>query len=81
MLYEAEYRAIAARIAGMRRDLAAVINGLMLEHSSGAVEGNLTRVKRLRREATGGQTSISSEPGYSSPPERTSRDHRQSRIT
>jgi transposase len=30
--------------AGIRRDLSAVINGLTLEHSSGAVEGNVTRV-------------------------------------
>ena len=29
---------------GIRRDLDAVINGLTLEHSSGAVEGNVTRV-------------------------------------
>jgi transposase len=39
-----ELRSLAA---GMRRDLPAVINGLTLEHSSGAVEGNVTRVKRL----------------------------------
>jgi len=38
---------------GIRRDLAAVINGLTLEHSSGAVEGNITRVKRLKRDGYG----------------------------
>jgi transposase len=39
--------------AGIRRDLSAVINGLTLEHSSGAVEGNVTRVKRLKRDGYG----------------------------
>jgi transposase len=38
---------------GIRRDLAAVINGLTLEHSSGAVEGNVTRIKRLKRDGYG----------------------------
>jgi transposase len=38
-----ELRSLAA---GMRLDLPAVINGLTLEHSSGAVEGNVTRIKR-----------------------------------
>ena len=38
---------------GMRRDLSAVINGLTLEHSSGAVEGNVARVKRLKRDGYG----------------------------
>ena len=45
-----ELRSLAA---GMRRDLSAVINGLTLEHSSGAVEGNVTRVKRLKRDGYG----------------------------
>jgi transposase len=45
-----ELRSLAA---GMRRDLAAVINGLTLEHSSGAVEGNVTRVKRIKRDGYG----------------------------
>jgi transposase len=39
--------------AGMRRDLPAIINGLTLEHSSGAVEGNVTRIKRLKRDGYG----------------------------
>jgi hypothetical protein len=60
----------------MRRDLTAIINGLTLEHSSGALEGNVTRVKRSSETATGRRTSISSEPRSSSPPKRASRDHR-----
>jgi Transposase len=39
--------------AGIRRDLAAVINGLTLEHNSGAVEGNVTRIKRIKRDGYG----------------------------
>jgi transposase len=39
--------------AGIRRDLSAVTNGLTLEHSSGAVEGNVTRVERLQRDGYG----------------------------
>jgi transposase len=38
---------------GMRRDLPAIINGLTLEHNSGAVEGNVTRVKKLKRDGYG----------------------------
>ena len=45
-----ELRSLAT---GMRRDLPAIINGLTLEHSSGAVEGNVTRVKRLKRDGHG----------------------------
>jgi transposase len=45
-----ELRSLAA---GMHRDLLAIINGLTLEHSSGAVEGNVTRVKRLKRDGYG----------------------------
>jgi len=45
-----ELRSLAA---GLRRDLPAVINGLTLEHSSGAVEGNVTRIKRLKRDGYG----------------------------
>jgi transposase len=45
-----ELRSLAA---GMRRDLQAIINGLTLEHSSGAVEGNVTRIKRLKRDGYG----------------------------
>lgn len=35
------------------RDLSAIINGLTLEHSSGAAEGNVTRVKLLKRDGYG----------------------------
>jgi transposase len=38
---------------GIRRDLDAVTNGLTLEHNSGAVEGNVTRIKRLKRDGYG----------------------------
>jgi transposase len=38
---------------GIRRDLTAVINGLTTEHSSGAVEGNVTRIKKLKRDGYG----------------------------
>ena len=40
-----ELRSLAA---GMRRDLPAVINGLTLEHNSGAGEGNVTHVTLSR---------------------------------
>jgi Transposase and inactivated derivatives len=38
---------------GIRRDLQAVINGLTLTHSSGAVEGNVCRVKAIKRKMYG----------------------------
>lgn len=38
---------------GIRRDLSAVTNGLVSEYSSGAVEGNVTRIKRLKRNGYG----------------------------
>ena len=38
-----ELRSLAV---GMQRDLPAIINGLTLEHSSGAVEGIVKRIKR-----------------------------------
>ena len=38
---------------GIRRDLPTVINGLTLQHSSGAVEGNVTRIKRIKRDGYG----------------------------
>ena len=38
---------------GIRRDQAAVTNGLTLEHSSGAVEGNVCRIKALKRQMFG----------------------------
>jgi transposase len=39
--------------AGIRRDLDAVTNGLTLEHSSGAVEGGVGRLKMLKRQTSG----------------------------
>ena len=38
---------------GIRRDQVAVTNGLTLAHSSGAVEGNVCRVKALKRQMFG----------------------------
>jgi transposase len=38
---------------GIRRDQAAVTNGLTLAHSSGAVEGNVCRIKALKRQMFG----------------------------
>ena len=38
---------------GIRRDLHAVVNGLTLPHSSGAVEGNVCRVKAIKRRMFG----------------------------
>jgi hypothetical protein len=46
-----ELRSLAT---GMRRDLPAIINGLTLKHSSGAVEGNVTRVKKIKRDSPSG---------------------------
>jgi transposase len=39
--------------SGIRRDQAAVANGLTLEYSSGAVEGNVCRIKALKRQMYG----------------------------
>ena len=39
--------------SGIRRDQAAVTNGLTLEHRSGAVEGNVCRIKALKRQMYG----------------------------
>jgi transposase len=38
---------------GIRRDLQAVTNGLTLPHSSGAVEGNVNRIKMIKRQMYG----------------------------
>lgn len=40
---------LASFATGLRRDLHAVINGLSLPYSSGAVEGNVNRIKTLKR--------------------------------
>jgi transposase len=39
--------------AGLKRDLDAVVNGLSLPYSSGAVEGNVNRIKMLKRQMYG----------------------------
>ncbi|GIH08883.1 hypothetical protein Rhe02_69500 [Rhizocola hellebori] len=38
---------------GIRQDYAAVRNGLSLPHSSGACEGNVNRLKSLKRQMFG----------------------------
>ncbi len=38
---------------GLRRDHAAVVNGLTLPHSSGAVEGSVNRIKMIKRQMYG----------------------------
>jgi transposase len=40
-------------ITGLKRDLAAVVNGLTLPYSSGAVEGAVNRIKMLKRQMYG----------------------------
>jgi transposase len=44
---------LASFARGLRRDQDAVTNGLTLPHSSGAVEGNVTRIKALKRQMYG----------------------------
>jgi transposase len=39
--------------AGLRRDYAAVLNGLTLPYSSGAVEGHVNRIKMIKRQMFG----------------------------
>ena len=39
--------------AGIRQDLAAVTAGLTLPHSSGATEGNVNRIKAIKRQMYG----------------------------
>jgi transposase len=39
--------------AGLKRDLDAVVNGLTLPYSSGAVEGAVNRIKMLKRQMYG----------------------------
>ena len=40
-------------VNGLRRDEAAVRNGLTLAHSSGAVEGGVNRIKMIKRQMYG----------------------------
>jgi transposase len=39
--------------AGLKRDLAAVVNGLTTPYGSGAVEGTVNRIKTLKRQMYG----------------------------
>lgn len=40
-------------VRGLRADYDAVRNGLTLPHSSGAVEGNVNRIKMIKRQMYG----------------------------
>jgi transposase len=40
-------------VRGLRRDYQAVLNGLTLPHNSGAVEGNVNRIKMIKRQMYG----------------------------
>jgi transposase len=44
---------LASFARGLRRDQDAVTNGLTLPHTSGAVEGNITKIKALKRQMYG----------------------------
>lgn len=44
---------LAGFVRNLRRDLDAVRNGLTLPHSSGAVEGNINRLKMIKRQMFG----------------------------
>ncbi|MFC8957528.1 transposase [Streptomyces sp. NPDC057101] len=44
---------LASFARNLRRDFAAVRNGMPLPHSSGAVEGNINRLKMLKRQMFG----------------------------
>jgi transposase len=48
-----DFPALHSLARGLRRDQSAVTNGLTLTHSSGAVEGNVCRVKHLKRQMFG----------------------------
>jgi transposase len=45
---DADLSVLRSFTAGLRRDLDAVVAGLTLEYSSGAVEGTVNRVKQLK---------------------------------
>ena len=45
---DADLPALRSFTTGLRRDLTAVVAGLTLEYSSGAVEGTVNRVKQLK---------------------------------
>ncbi|MER5381797.1 transposase [Streptomyces sp. NPDC002688] len=46
-------RELRTLAAGIRRDRAAVLAALTTTHTSGAVEGNVTRIKLLKRQMYG----------------------------
>jgi hypothetical protein len=48
-----ELPALHSLVAGLRRDLAAVTAGITLPWSSGAVEGNVNRIKMIKRQMYG----------------------------
>jgi hypothetical protein len=49
----ADLPALRSCAAGLKRDHAAVVNGLTLPYSSGAVEGTINRIKMLKRQMYG----------------------------
>lgn len=48
-----ELPALRSFAAGLKRDLAAVVNGLTMPYGSGAVEGTVNRIKTLKRQMYG----------------------------
>jgi transposase len=40
-------------VNGLRQDYPTVLNGLTLSHNSGAVEGNVNRIKMIKRQMYG----------------------------
>ena len=50
---ETPFAPLARFARNLRRDFDAVRNGLSLPHSSGAVEGNINRLKMLKRQMFG----------------------------
>ena len=53
-------------VRGLHTDHAAILNGLTLPYSSGAVEGHVNRIKMLKRQCTDAPDSTSSANEYSS---------------
>jgi Transposase len=56
--------------AGIRHDLQAATNGLTLPYSSGAVEGNVNRIKMIKRQMYGRAASACSASASSWPASR-----------
>lgn len=63
---ENDLQALRQFADGLLHDRDAVVAGLSSTWSSGQVEGQVTRVKLLKRSASAGPTSISSARAYSS---------------